>query len=217
MEVLQAAQPTVEAWVELAWVEPAADPFGYDYSRWVDSLASLDADRGLLASDPPAVGFVEFNTNLNADGELRDKLTADMRSVLWLMSATGDGGDWRSPASDPEFAVVAASDATVEAAADAVSEQDLVAAPPVSLSGLGDPVVERDGSDRVVRVLWPVVIDVVVSHTDPDLGPGLARLRAGTTLELVEFGGSSTFLVRSAAAAGEFLYFLKSPVLDPAG
>ena len=53
------AYPVVRAWVASAWAAPASDPFGYDYSLWVDELAAPSANIEGLRAGPLTISLAE--------------------------------------------------------------------------------------------------------------------------------------------------------------
>ena len=88
------AGPIVRAWVDSAWSAPASDPFGYDYSLWVDELAAPSANVAGLRAGPLTVSLTEL-AELDLGDPFLEKMSADLRSMLWLEAALAGGDDWR--------------------------------------------------------------------------------------------------------------------------
>ena len=208
-EALRAAFPLVLAWVELAWAVPASDPFGYDYSLWVDELAAPSANVDGLRADPLIVSSAEVAEQ--ALGDLFfEQMTADLRSLLWLETALAGGDDWRVFETDPGFAVFTVAEATSEAAL-ATPEETAHA----SFDGLHDPVVVRSPAGAITQILWPVVVEVPIQRTDVQIGLVRSNVRFGTTLLLVpDPAVDGGFLIEATAVPGGFM--LHSAVVFPA-
>ena len=83
------AYPIVQAWVDSAWAAPASDPFGYDYSLWVDELAAPSADVDGLRSGPLTISSAEVAEQDLSDPFL-EKMSADLCSRCWLEAALAD-------------------------------------------------------------------------------------------------------------------------------
>ena len=198
--VSSTAYPIVRAWVDSAWAAPASDPFGYDYSLWVDELAAPSANIEGLRAGPLTVSLTEVAEQDLGDPFL-EKMSADLRSLLWLETALNGGNDWRVFETDPGFAILAVSEATAEAAF-ATSEDTRH----VVFDGLHDPVTVHDDAGNVVQVLWPVVVDVLIQRTDVQTGLVHVNARFGTTLLLVpDPAADGGFLIESTAVPGGFM------------
>ena len=196
------AGPAVQAWVASAWSDPASDPFGYDYSLWVGELVAPSADVDGLRAGPLTVSLVEVSEQDLGDPFL-EKMSADLRSVLWLTAALDDGDDWRVFETDPGFAVLAVSESTAEAALAVPGD-----AAHTVFDGLHDPVTVHDDDGAVSQVLWPVVVDVLIQHTDGQRGLVHSAVRFGTTLLLVpDPAVPGGFLIESTAVPGGFMQY----------
>ena len=198
--VSSTAYPVVRAWVESAWAAPASDPFGYDYSLWVDELAAPSANIAGLRAGPLTVSFAEVAEQDMGDPFL-EKMSADLRSLLWLEAASGGGNDWRVFETDPGFAILAVSEATAEAARATPEDTRHV-----MFDGLQAPVTVHDDDGNVAQVLWPVVVDVLIQRTDTQTGLVHSNARFGTTLLLVpDPAVDGGFLIESTAVPGGFM------------
>ena len=194
------AYPIVQAWVDSAWAAPASDPFGYDYSLWVDELAAPSANADGLRAGPLTISLAEVAEQDLGDPFL-EKMSADLRSILWLEAALAGGDDWRVFETDPDFAILAVSESTAEAAL-ATSEETRH----VMFDGLHDPVTIRNSDGNVAQVLWPVVVDVLIQRTDVQTGLVHSSVRFGTTLLLVpDPAVDGGFLIESTAVPGGFM------------
>ena len=149
------AYPIVQAWVDSAWAAPASDPFGYDYSIWVDELAAPSADVDGLRAGPLTVSAAEVAEQDMGDS-FPEKMTAGLRSLLWLEAALDGSDNWRVFETDPDFAVLAVSESTAEAALAVPPEQGIDY---VVFDGLHDPVTIHNPA--CVTVWVPGVSDVV--------------------------------------------------------
>ena len=195
--VASSAGSVVQAWIELAWTAPASDPFGYDYSLWVDELAAPTANVDGLRSGPLTVSLAE----VTEQNQSLEKTSADLRSMLWLEAASAGGNDWRVFETDPGFAVLAVSEATVEAEL-ATSEETSHAV----FDGLHDPVIVRNPGGDVAQVLWPVVVDMLIQRTDVQYGLVHSNVRFGTTLLLVpDPAVDGGFLIETTAVPDGFI------------
>ena len=208
---LQAAYPVVQAWVDSAWAAPASDPYGHDYSLWVDELAAPSANIDGLRTGPLTVSLAVVSEQDMGD-PFFEKMTADLRSMLWLEAALDGGDDWRAFETDPGFAVLAVSEATAEAAlAVPVPGEPSHAI----FDGLHDPVVMRSPDGDVTQVLWPVVVDMLIQRTDVQAVLVRSHVRLGTTLLLVpDPAVDGGFLIESTAVPGGFMQH--SAVVIPA-
>ena len=194
---LQAANRVAQAWVASAWTAPASDPFGYDYSLWVDELAAPTANVDGLRSGPLTISLAE----VTEQNQSLEKTSADLRSMLWLEAAIAGGNDWRVFETDPGFAVLAVSEATVEAEL-ATSEETSHAV----FDGLHDPVIVRNPGGDVAQVLWPVVVDMLIQRTDVQYGLVHSNVRFGTTLLLVpDPAVDGGFLIETTAVPDGFI------------
>ena len=204
------AGPIVRAWVDSAWSAPASDPFGYDYSLWVDELAAPSANVAGLRAGPLTVSLTEL-AELDLGDPFLEKMSADLRSMLWLEAALAGGDDWRVFETDPGFAVLAVSEATAEAALAVPLEGAHVV-----FDGLHDPVTVRTPAGDVSQVLWPVVVDVVIQRTDVQTGLVHSNFRFGTTLLLVpDPAVDGGFLIEATAVPGGFIEYSVVPVPAP--
>ena len=198
--VSSTASPLVQAWVDSAWAAPASDPFGYDYSLWVDELAAPSANIEGLRAGPLTISLTEVAEQDLGD-PFREKMSADLRSMLWLEAAIAGGNDWRVFETDPGFAVLAVSEATVEAEL-ATSEETSHAV----FDGLHDPVIVRNPGGDVAQVLWPVVVDMLIQRTDVQYGLVHSNVRFGTTLLLVpDPAVDGGFLIETTAVPDGFI------------
>ena len=196
------AYPVVQAWVASAWVEPVSDPFGYDYSLWVDELAAPSADVDGLRAGPRTVSLAEV-AERDWAGIFWERTSGDLRSVLWLTAALDGGDDWRSFENDPGFAVLSVSESTAEAALAVPPEQGIDY---VVFDGLHDPVTVHDDAGAVAQVLWPVVVDIKMQRTDAQAGLVHHYVRFGTTLLLVpDPAVDGEFLIESTVVPGGFM------------
>ena len=198
--VASSAGSVVQAWIELAWVAPASDPFGYDYSLWVDELAAPTANAAGLRAGPLTVSLVE-SAELGLDDTLTEVMSADLRSLLWWEAAFVGGDDWRVFETDPDFAVFTVSDATAEAGLASAEDTSHTV-----FDGLHDPMMLRDNDGNVSQVLWPVVVDVPLQRTDVLFGLVHANVRFGTTLLLVpDSAGDGGFLIEATSVPDGFI------------
>ena len=198
--VASSAGSVVQAWIELAWVAPTSDPFGYDYSLWVDELAAPTANAAGLRAGPLTVSLVE-SAELGLDDTLTEVMSADLRSLLWWETAFVGGDDWRVFETDPDFAVFTVSDATAEAALASAEDTSHTV-----FEGLHDPMMLRDNDGNVSQVLWPVVVDVPLQRTDVLFGLVHANVRFGTTLLLVsDSAGDGGFLIEATSVPDGFI------------
>ena len=196
------AGPAVQAWVASAWADPVSDPFGYDYSLWVDDLAAPSADIGGLRAGPRNVSLAEV-AERDWGGRFWERTSGDLRSVLWLTAALDGGSDWRSFENDPGFAVLNVSESTAEASLAAPPERGIDY---VVFDGLHDPLTVHDDAGAVAQVLWPVVVDVKMQRTDGQRGLVHHYVRFGTTLQLVpDPAADGGFLIESTFVPGGFL------------
>lgn len=179
--VADAALATMQTYLAAAWTDPATsgDPFGYDYSTWIDAVLHPDADAALHRAGPVPVGLDAYNADLDRYVANRH---ADLRSALWVLTSTPERGDWRLHETDPAFELGPVT------AAPYVAGTDFAAA-----DGTSEPIIDRDPDGTLLRVRWPFTASASVKMT-VDGEEMIATYTMAATVELWPIDGDQTEL-----------------------